>query len=73
MKFSNNKKTTISTHAPRVRRDAFDVAVKLGIIISTHAPRVRRDDTSKAISISKTISTHAPRVRRDTRRGSPRS
>ena len=37
----------ISTHAPRVRRDAIKNRDLYDLVISTHAPRVRRDITAQ--------------------------
>ena len=56
---------TISTHAPRVRRDLSICTTITNNSISTHAPRVRRDSIKEKITGPFTISTHAPRVRRD--------
>ena len=56
---------TISTHAPRVRRDELRAQMEELQEISTHAPRVRRDSASLSAAAWLSISTHAPRVRRD--------
>ena len=56
----------VSTHAPRVGRDADLSVVANKVGVSTHAPRVGRDAVDKLSGRSTSVSTHAPRVGRDT-------